>query len=191
MDHSADTLSAIPSYLMAKLILADYRNVLYSAFLPMLSSSVFDNHGKIYDVSRILTRDFVFDEEAFKRYSPIYLPVTYFLSYAVQFAGLTALLTHTVCFHGKDIWQQSVQSFKGEPRKDQERLIQSSTSSTDEFDHTSIATPTSSRFRDIVRHRQVIGDVHNRLMENYEDVPISWYIITGVSMLGIAIFVVE
>jgi hypothetical protein len=50
--------------------------------MPILSSAVWDNRGKPYDVSKILTENFLFDEEAYKRYSRVYLPITYVLSYA-------------------------------------------------------------------------------------------------------------
>ena len=55
---------------------ADYKNVLYSSFMPILSSAVFDNTGKPYEVSRILTKDFLFDEEAYKAYSKVFMPIT-------------------------------------------------------------------------------------------------------------------
>ncbi len=34
-------------------------------------------------------------------------------------------------------------------------------------------------------------DVHSRLMKRYPDAPISWYLVTFVSMLAIGMFVVE
>ncbi|KAJ4377842.1 hypothetical protein N0V83_000672 [Neocucurbitaria cava] len=34
-------------------------------------------------------------------------------------------------------------------------------------------------------------DVHNRLMRNYDDVPIAWYVLTGLSMTAVGMFVVE
>ncbi|ERT02593.1 oligopeptide transporter 4 [Sporothrix schenckii 1099-18] len=90
--------------------IAYYRNWLYSSFMPILSASVFDNKGQVYDVSRILTSDFLFDRGAYSNYSRVFLPITYVLSYGVQFAGLASLLTHTACWHGKDIWRQWCQS---------------------------------------------------------------------------------
>ncbi|CAK7198806.1 hypothetical protein SEUCBS139899_001472 [Sporothrix eucalyptigena] len=92
--------------------IAYYSNWLYSSFMPILSASVFDNKGQVYDVSRILTSDFMFDREAYSNYSRVFLPITYVLSYGVQFAGLASLLTHTACWHGKDIWRQWTQSLE-------------------------------------------------------------------------------
>ena len=34
-------------------------------------------------------------------------------------------------------------------------------------------------------------DVHNRLMRRYKDTPLSWYLVTLVSMTAVGIFVVE
>jgi len=58
------------------LIVIDYANAFYSSYLPILSSSVFDNTAKEYDVSRILTKDFLFDEEAYRKYSKVFMPIT-------------------------------------------------------------------------------------------------------------------
>jgi len=44
--------------------------------MPILSSAVFDNTGHPYDVSKILTKDFLFDEVAYKNYSRVFLPIT-------------------------------------------------------------------------------------------------------------------
>ena len=167
-----------------------YTNALYSAFMPILSSSVFDNTGKIYDVSKILTDDFIFDEDAFQKYSPIYLPITYVLSYGVQFASLTALVTHTICWHGKDIVQQTKESFKerNEGKGDYQPLAGSGDApngnTRPNSSHTSSTDPTF--------EASMAGeDVHNRLMKRYEDAPISWYLAMFIAMLAIGIFVVE
>ena len=160
--------------------------------MPILSAAVFDNTGKPYDVSKILTADFLFDKEAFEKYSPIYLPITYVLSYAVQFASLTALVTHTICWHGKDIWQQTKESLGSWSEKQQgeyQPLAQTSIS-------TMNGTPaTSTQIRPgqepELGSSMSGGDVHNRLMQRYEDAPISWYLVTFCTMLGVGVFVVE
>lgn len=162
--------------------------------MPIISSSIYDNRGKIYNVQNILTPDFLFDEEAFKKYSPIYLPVTYFLAYAVQFAGLTALLTHTLCFHGADIWQQTLQTFKDRPGK--EYSYQEVSTIQEPINHT-LSQTSSHTSSHLSSHESrtnksaALRDVHNRLMERYDDVPIMWYLLTLISMLVMAIFVVE
>lgn len=153
----------------------------------MLSSAVFDNTGKPYDVNRILTPDFLFDEEAYKTYSPVYLPITYALSYSVQFAALSALVTHTVCWYGKDIWNQSIMAWS-EWQNGREKPQYQPVPSTDQDDQ----TPLPSHTQAPVPETGIAGeDVHCRLMRRYEDVPLMWYLLTFISMLAISIFVIE
>ena len=169
-----------------------YRNALYSAFMPIVSSVVFDNTGKPYDVMRILDSNYLFDEKKFLSYSPIYLPVTYALSYAVQFASLTALVTHTACWYGKDIVTQTRESLSQNRQKEDGVNYQPLTPDLPTTQHRNGA---SRNARDEINEDSQASltgsDVHNRLMERYDDVPIAWYILTGASMLAIAIFVVE
>jgi OPT family small oligopeptide transporter len=172
--------------------ITDYANVMFSGYMPILSAAVFDNKGKPYDVSKILTDKFLFDQEAYEKYSRVFLPITYVLSYALQFAALTALISHTALWHGKDIvrqWRRSWAEIRRSPGVDYEplsadadgivrpsspRLMRSSTTSEPELE-------------DLLNAE----DVHNHLMRRYEDVPIMWYILTGLSMTAIGIFVVE
>lgn len=175
----------LPAYLHT----SDYRNALFSSFMPIISSAVFDDTGKPYDVSRILTKDYHFDHEAYTKYSKVYLPITYVLSYGVQFASLSALVTHTICWHGQDIWRQS-KSLTEDTResKHEYRPVESGVRSTK-----STASTHSSRSATEPDSTATMSgeDVHCRLMDRYEDAPISWYIATFVTMLAIGIFVVE
>ena len=161
--------------------------------MPIISSAVFDDTAKPYDVSRILTSDYHFDYEAFAKYSKVYLPITYVLSYGVQFASLSALVTHTVCWHGSDIWQQSKKSLaedRGEGKSEYQPVDQGVKSRSSNGSQRSSRTGTS-----VEEPESSISmggeDVHSRLMRNYEDAPISWYLATFVAMLAIGIFVVE
>lgn len=170
----------------------DYTNVMYSAYMPILSAAVFDNNGKPYDVSKILTDKFLFDEEAYKNYSRVFLPITYVLSYAIQFAALTALISHTALWHGKDIWRQWRRSYAEIKRQ-----------SGPEYEPLPASGARNGVLESSPIYRQRTGsepdledlltseDVHNRLMRRYDDVPILWYIVTGLSMTAIGIFVVE
>jgi hypothetical protein len=167
---------------------------MYSAYMPILSSAVFDNKGKPYDVSKILTDNFVFDEEAYQRYSRVFLPITYVLSYALQFAGLTALISHTALWHGKDIMKQGRRSWAETRKKKQDTGYEPLPRGADgdglpppSRTGTRSSTTSEPELEDLLTSE----DVHNRLMRHYEDVPILWYILTGVSMTAIGIFVVE
>ncbi|CAG8392891.1 unnamed protein product [Penicillium salamii] len=167
-----------------------YKNVLFSAYMPILSTAVFDNTGRPYNVSRILTTEFLFDQKAYEDYSPVYLPITYVLSYGVQFAALTSLVSHTICWYGKDIWHQTRKAF--EERRDVPDM--------ETYQPLRAEGASGRQSFDISRHeshdpsREVpLGgeDVHCRLMRRYKDAPLTWYLVVLVSMLAIATFTVE
>ena len=121
---------------------------------------------------------------AYEAYSRVYLPITYVLSYAVQFAALAALVTHTTCWHGPDIWKQSKQALK--ERHEKESPHDYSAVSPD-ASHGPRATSEAST----ENMMSSAEDVHCRLMKRYPDAPGSWYFITFIAMLAIGIFVVE
>jgi OPT family oligopeptide transporter len=171
--------------------IAYYGNWLYSSYMPILSAAVFDNTGNVYDVSKVLTKDFLFDREAYSQYSRVFLPITYVLSYAVQFAGLASLVTHTVCWHGRDIWTQckrSLEESKGESKGGYQPVSEPSKGPARASNGRRPRVTGASQSFDSLMSRE---DVHNRLMRRYKDAPMLWYLMTFVSMTAIGIFVVE
>lgn len=50
-----------------------YSGTWYSWYLPMSDSNTYDNTGKLYDVSRILSADYTLDVDAYNNYSPLFL----------------------------------------------------------------------------------------------------------------------
>lgn len=171
--------------------IAYYSNWLYSSYMPILSAAVFDNTGNVYDVSKVLTKDFLFDREAYSKYSRVFLPITYVLSYGVQFAGLASLLTHTICWHGKDIWTQwkrSLEETSGETKGTYQPVSDPSEGPTRASNGSPVRVSRSSLSIDNLMSRE---DVHNRLMRRYKDAPMLWYLMTFFSMTAIGIFVVE
>lgn len=76
----------------------------YAKYLPISDSNSYDNTGQIYNVSRILTPDYTFNEQKYKEYSPLFLSTTFMLTYGLSFATMIAVLVHAGLFHGKDIW---------------------------------------------------------------------------------------
>ena len=81
-----------------------YSNVWDSAYLPLLSSSTYDNTGKKYNVSRVVDSDLNFLPEKYHEYSPMYISMAYSLTYALSFAAVTAMVVHTYLYHGSEIW---------------------------------------------------------------------------------------
>jgi OPT oligopeptide transporter protein len=69
-----------------------------------VSSDTFDNTGKLYNVSQIINSDSSFNLEAYKAYSPIFLPASFAITYGLSFATITVALTHTFLYYRKFIW---------------------------------------------------------------------------------------
>lgn len=90
-----------------------YTNVWDSKYLPMLSSTTFDNTATKYNVSRVLTKDLVLNEIAYHNYSPLFVPFSYLMSYALNFAAVIAVFVHCFLYHGKDIVQKLKDSKHG------------------------------------------------------------------------------
>ncbi|KXT09094.1 hypothetical protein AC579_5299 [Pseudocercospora musae] len=91
-----------------------YTNTWYTSYLPLSSSNSYDNTGAIYNGSRIVDEHGNFDVEAYKAYSPVFMPVTFALGYGISFAVMAALISHIFLYHFHDI----IRSFKSNRPKD-------------------------------------------------------------------------
>ena len=160
--------------------------------MPILSSIVFDNTGAPYDVNRILTKEFLFDADAYKEYSRVFLPATYVLSYCLQFAALPALIVHTTCWYGKDIasqfrqgWSEVTRPYKRKKRRASRSPFLSSPTMTRSSLRGSLdGSLGASDFFDESTHDSLDPLGH-------EDVPYIWYLFTGFTMTVIGIYIVE
>lgn len=196
-----------------------YKNYFFSAYMPVVSSVVFDNTGKPYDVTKILTKEFLFDGDAYKRYSKVFMPITYVLSYGLQFAALAALITQTILWHGKDIvhqWKRSRQATRvwgtGAVESAYAPILNTTAlpainpavlEAYKQRKKSMKQTPrglsrhrSRSFRRNSIDERALIDlmdgeDVHMRLMRAYKEAPPSWYLMTFGVMLVVGIFVVE
>jgi hypothetical protein len=92
-----------------------YTNTWYSAFLPIVSSQSFDNTASPYNVSRILNDDSSFNVDAYKAYSPLFISVTFAISYGLSFASITATITHTLVYYRKQIWSKAFHALAERP----------------------------------------------------------------------------
>lgn len=87
------------------------KNVFYAKFLPISSSGTFDNTGSSYNVSAVI-QDGQFNLDMYKAYSPLFLSMTYALSYGVTFAAFTSVIVHTWLWYRRDIVIQIRKSLK-------------------------------------------------------------------------------
>jgi hypothetical protein len=66
-------------------------------------------------VTRILNPDSTFNEEAYQKYSPLYLSTTFAVSYGLSFASITATLTHAFLYFRNQIWKQARRAMHEQP----------------------------------------------------------------------------
>ncbi|KAJ5620322.1 hypothetical protein N7510_004306 [Penicillium lagena] len=104
-----------------------YKNVWFTAYLPLMTADVYDNTGAVYDTSRVVSPDKTLDIAAYQKYSPPYLGMTFAFVYGLSFASITAVLTHIGFWHARDLWA----ALKGRNRLDiHARLMRASYKST-------------------------------------------------------------
>ncbi|KAF8606444.1 OPT superfamily oligopeptide transporter [Ceratobasidium sp. AG-I] len=78
-----------------------YTNTWNFAYLPISSNRPFDRFGNVYNVSRVIdVGTYHLNETAYENYSDLYLPATYAITYLIAFALSTAIIVHTVLYHG-------------------------------------------------------------------------------------------
>ncbi|CAE6432709.1 unnamed protein product [Rhizoctonia solani] len=78
-----------------------YKNVWNFAYLPISTSGPYDRFGQAYNISRVIDIDtYTLNVTAYEEYSELYLPATYAVTYLLAFSVSTAVLVHTVLYHG-------------------------------------------------------------------------------------------
>jgi OPT family small oligopeptide transporter len=101
-----NTLIGLIVFVVIPTLGISYSGALYSAYLPINTSTLFDNTQSPYVVRNILGSNFTFDLEKYKTYSPLFLAPTFALNYGLSFAALTASVVHTILHRGKILVQQ-------------------------------------------------------------------------------------
>ncbi|CAH8304862.1 unnamed protein product [Eruca vesicaria subsp. sativa] len=102
-----------------------YRLDVYNAkTFPLFSSSLFTNEGSKYNITSIIDSNFHLDLQAYERQGPLYLTTFFALSYGFGFAALSSTIMHVALFHGREIWEQSKESFKERKMDVHTRLMQ-------------------------------------------------------------------
>jgi len=101
-----NTLIGLIVFVIIPTLGISYSGALYSAYLPINTSTLFDNTQSPYVVRDILGENFTFDVEKYKAYSPLFLAPTFALNYGLSFAALTASVVHTILHRGKVLVRQ-------------------------------------------------------------------------------------
>ncbi|KAJ7806252.1 OPT oligopeptide transporter protein-domain-containing protein, partial [Mycena olivaceomarginata] len=110
---TANCFAAVAIFYLGIAPILYYTGVWYSDYLPLLSSSTFDNTGASYNISKVVNADFTFNEAKYKTYSPMYISSAYSLSYALNFAAITGIIFHTYLYNGSEIWAKFRNSREG------------------------------------------------------------------------------
>jgi len=84
-----------------------YAGPLAYKYFPVSANSSYDNKGKSYNVTRVLTDDFQLNEEAFRAYSPLILGPMWVMAYGMSFASLSSIVTHVALYNGKQVWARA------------------------------------------------------------------------------------
>src|SRR5947208_2128615 len=89
------------------------KNVWYSQYMPVSVGIPFDNTGAQYNLSAVVNNN-AFDQAKYEQYSPMFLPITYIVTYGTIFATYPAALVHVFLWYRKDIVHQFRRKLKDE-----------------------------------------------------------------------------
>lgn len=110
-----NTLIGLVVFVIITTLGISFTNTWYGDYLPINTSTTFDNTQAAYNVTNILGPNFTFDLAKYKTYSPMFLAPTLALNYGLSFAALTASIVHVVLFHRKEIWYRFREARNQEP----------------------------------------------------------------------------
>lgn len=82
-----------------------YTNFYFFSYLPFNSTSSYDRTGSPYNISMVVTNRTEFNDAAYRNYSQLYLPTTFYLVYYTSFIAAVSILVHTGLYHGKALWK--------------------------------------------------------------------------------------
>ncbi|KAF8237421.1 small oligopeptide transporter, partial [Tricholoma matsutake] len=94
-----------------------YSNVWHSQYLPMSSADMYDNTGNLYDLVRILNNQTTIQIEAYQSYSPVYLSITFVMSYGLSFLSISgkSCMVHSIIHFWTPIRRQIGRSSREPP----------------------------------------------------------------------------
>ncbi|KAF1967183.1 OPT family small oligopeptide transporter [Bimuria novae-zelandiae CBS 107.79] len=110
-----NTLIGLVVFVIITTLGISFTNTWYGDYLPINTSTTFDNTQAAYNVTSILGPNFSFDLEKYKAYSPMFLAPTLALNYGLSFAALTAAIVHIILFHRKEIWYRFKEARNQQP----------------------------------------------------------------------------
>ncbi|KAH9975603.1 OPT oligopeptide transporter [Russula compacta] len=89
------------------------KNVFYSQYIPISMGLPYDNTGAQYNLSAVVTNG-QFDQAKYEQYSPLFLPITYAVTYGPIFATYSSVLVHIFLWYRHDLVRQFRQGLEDE-----------------------------------------------------------------------------
>jgi hypothetical protein len=80
-----------------------YSNTWNTAYLPLNSNRIFDNKAKLYNVTRAIDHEGLFDAAKYEKYSPAFLSAGNICIYIFFFSIYTATLVYSSLYHWHEI----------------------------------------------------------------------------------------
>ncbi|CAM1509625.1 Fc.00g033640.m01.CDS01 [Cosmosporella sp. VM-42] len=91
-----------------------YNNTWNTAYMPFSGSDTYDNTGNVDNATRVVERHGNFLVDEYRKYSPIFMPVTFALSCGISFAVMTCVPTYIFLNH----WRKIIGAFNSSRKKD-------------------------------------------------------------------------
>lgn len=85
------------------IVIVWWRNVRWTAYLPINSNALFDNTGASYNITRVLNEDNLIDEAAYRAYSPPYYSAANLVIYGAFFMIYPAMIVYAILHYHKII----------------------------------------------------------------------------------------
>ncbi len=89
-----------------------YSNTWNTAYLPLNSNRIFDNKGKLYNVSRSVDAAGLFHQGSYEKYSPAFLSAGNIVVYIFFFSIYTATLIFSSLYHWNEIKMGFVEFYR-------------------------------------------------------------------------------
>jgi xanthine/uracil/vitamin C permease (AzgA family) len=71
--------------------------------LPFSGSDTYDNTGNVYNATRVVDQNGNFLLDKYAEYSPIFMPVTFAMSYGISFAVMSSVPVYIFINYWRDI----------------------------------------------------------------------------------------
>ncbi|KAI8098534.1 OPT family small oligopeptide transporter [Halteromyces radiatus] len=83
-----------------------YTNTWEAKKFPFYNTNQYDIWGNKFDRQRVLTPNQLLNDTAYEDYSPIRITSFFAICYGQGLVALGAIVTHTILYNGKDIWNR-------------------------------------------------------------------------------------